>query len=311
MKLVKRSRFVLTLLSFIIFSIYLFSYEKEVKNISTTVADSLSNLGKKTVAVVDFTDLQGNVTELGRFLAEEISVALASSAKNFEVIDRTHLKAIIQENKLSSTGLIDPQTAIKLGQITGVEALVTGTITPFGDSIRLSVKVLDTKSAKVVGACSADIAKTKAIEELLQTNLGNLQKSTNTETTQIRTSTTSSGIIGKVEIDNYIFELRKCYQSGSVLTFEFIVVNKEKDRKLYLSNPRIITENAEEINKGNFLLGSYGWYSSVGNLMPTDVPVKLIIKFENIGSLINKVLFLEFQKDGPGPVQFRNIPVSH
>ena len=144
-----------------------YPYEQEVKAVSVRLAQSLTRSGKKTVAVVDFTDLQGNVTELGRFLAEEFSVALAGEAIGFEVIDRTHLKAILQEHKLSTTGLIDPQTARKLGQIAGVEALVTGSITPFGDSVRVSVKVLDTSTAKMVGAATADIPKTKAIEELL------------------------------------------------------------------------------------------------------------------------------------------------
>ncbi len=34
-----------------------------------------------------------------------------------KVIDRTHLKAILHEHKLASTGLIDPQTARQLGRI--------------------------------------------------------------------------------------------------------------------------------------------------------------------------------------------------
>ena len=59
--------------------------------------------------MVDFTDLQGNVTELGRFLAEELSITLSESEKGFEIVDRTHLKAILQENKLSTTGLMDPR----------------------------------------------------------------------------------------------------------------------------------------------------------------------------------------------------------
>lgn len=143
------------------------AYEKEIKSISSTLAENIAKAGKKMIAVVDFTDLQGNVTELGRFLAEEFSVAFASASKGFEVVDRTHLKSILTEHKLSSTGIIDPQTARKLGQVAGVDALITGTITPFGDSIRLSVKILDTDTAKVIGASSGDIAKTKAIEELL------------------------------------------------------------------------------------------------------------------------------------------------
>ncbi len=149
------------------YSKHIMAYEQEINSLSTAMAEKIAAAGKKTIAVVDFTDLQGNVTELGRFLAEEFSVALAGTSKGFEVVDRTHLKSILVEHKLSSTGIIDPQTARKLGQIVGVDALITGTITPFGDSIRISVKVLDTTTAKVVSASTANIAKTKAIEELL------------------------------------------------------------------------------------------------------------------------------------------------
>ena len=144
-----------------------FAYEGEIKDISAKMAGEIATAGRKTIAVADFTDLQGNVTELGRFLAEEFSVCLAGSDARFEVVDRIHLKSIITEHKLSATGMIDPSTARKLGKIAGVEALITGTVTPFGDNVRLTVKILDTETAKIIGASTANLAKTKAIEELL------------------------------------------------------------------------------------------------------------------------------------------------
>jgi TolB-like protein len=144
-----------------------FAYEEEIKDISANMARDIADAGKKTIAVADFTDLQGNVTELGRFLAEEFSVALAGAGTQFEVVDRIHLKSIIMEHKLSATGMIDPKTARKLGKIAGVQALITGTVTPFGDNVRITVKILDTETAKIIGASTANIAKTKAIEELL------------------------------------------------------------------------------------------------------------------------------------------------
>ena len=146
---------------------FTFAYEEEIKDISANMAKKIADAGKKTIAVADFTDLQGNVTELGRFLAEEFSVALAGAGTGFEVVDRIHLKSIIMEHKLSATGMIDPTTARKLGKITGVQALITGTVTPFGDNVRITVKILDTETAKIIGASTANIAKTKAIEELL------------------------------------------------------------------------------------------------------------------------------------------------
>jgi len=283
------------------------AYEKEIKNISTTVAESLANMGKKSVAVVDFTDLQGNVTELGRFLAEEISVALASSAKNFEVVDRTHLRAIIQEHKLSATGLIDPQTARKLGQITGVEALITGSLTPFGDSIRLSVKVLDTQSAKIVGACSADIAKTKAIEELLTSNIKNPQSSTGISSSLQTTSSTQPQSIARLQQENYIIEIKKCVLSGTVLTFELLITNIGEERTIPLYNPRIITEDGEEYN--SFYRISIG---SGGNekRLPTNVPVKAIISFENIKRSFRQISIFEIEYEYNKYFKFHNIAVS-
>jgi TolB-like protein len=160
-------RFIAILLAVLLLSQPTLAYEQEVKQLSAQMAEAIAKSGKKTVAVVDFTDLQGNVTELGRFLAEELSTDLATAAKDFEVIDRTHLKSLLQEYKLASTGIIDPQSAKKLGEIAGVQALVTGSITPFGDSVRLSAKVLDVSTARMIGGFSADIPRTKAVEELL------------------------------------------------------------------------------------------------------------------------------------------------
>jgi hypothetical protein len=58
-------------------------YEEEIKQLSAAIANDISGVGTQTIAVVDFTDLQGNVTEFGRFVAEEMSVDLAMSGKGF------------------------------------------------------------------------------------------------------------------------------------------------------------------------------------------------------------------------------------
>ena len=144
-----------------------FAYEKEINTLSVAMAEKISKAGRTSVAVVDFTDLEGNVTHLGRLIAEEFSIALAGASKDFKVIDRTHLNSIIKENKLSATGLTDPTTARKLGKIVGVQALITGTLTPFGENVRLAIKVLDTSTAEIINAKRGNIAKIQRIEELL------------------------------------------------------------------------------------------------------------------------------------------------
>src|ERR1700733_16261592 len=107
------------------------SAAQDLRSLASTISQHISSSGRKSAAVVDFTDLDGTPTKLGRFLAEEFSDALFSQASNFDVVDRTHLKALLQEHKLATTGLIDPATARELGRLAGVETLVTGTLTPF------------------------------------------------------------------------------------------------------------------------------------------------------------------------------------
>ncbi len=47
----------------------------------------------------------------------------------FNIMEREQLQGILDEHHLNLTGLIDPSTAVKIGQLTGVEYLVYGSIT--------------------------------------------------------------------------------------------------------------------------------------------------------------------------------------
>jgi TolB-like protein len=144
------------------------SYEREIANLSSILASSISKSGKKSIAVVDFTDLQGHVNELGRFIAEEMSGNMTSQSQGFDILDRNHMKKILEEQKLSLSGLMDPDAIKKIGKLAGADVIIAGTITPFGDSIRVSCKAIDTATAKVIGSARGDIAKTATIADLLK-----------------------------------------------------------------------------------------------------------------------------------------------
>src|SRR5688572_26299538 len=70
--------------------------DQRVSELSHQIAGKMSAKQKTTVAVVEFTDLQGNVTDLGRFLAEELITRLGDLEK-FKVIERQLLTKIITE----------------------------------------------------------------------------------------------------------------------------------------------------------------------------------------------------------------------
>jgi TolB-like protein len=280
---------------------------QDMKPLSSTLARNISAAGRKTVAVIDFTDLQGNVTELGRFLAEELSIALVNDAKGFEVIDRTHLKVILQEHRLATTGLIDPQTARKLGQIAGVDTLVSATITPLGDSIRISAKVLDTDTAKMVAASATDIPKTKAIEDLLNKGVSTVRGGTLSGASE--TPNQSAAKLPNFETESYRVNIGSVRKSGSniavTLTFENV-----SEKKVLLAwggfsfgtpsneGPYLLDENGE---KWLLLANDEArivWHSGFG---PVDLPpgTRIKTKFVFGGSGQGKLFTLVCTEGAP------------
>ena len=136
------------------------------------IASAVEHAGKKRVAVIDFDQIEGHVTALGRFLAEEISADLAERPRPFAVIDRANLQSILKEHALSMSGLVNPENAKKLGQIAGVDALVLGTYTDFGESYRLSLKAIATDTAEMVASARTNVPKTNALVRLANELVG-------------------------------------------------------------------------------------------------------------------------------------------
>lgn len=297
------------------------AYEKEIRGLSSTLADSIAKSGKKTVAVVGFTDLQGNVMELGRFLVEEFSVALSESGKGFEVVDRTHLNSLLKEHQLALTGLIDPKTARKLGEIAGVHVLVTGTITPFGDNIRLAVKVLDVETAKVIGGSRGDIAKTKAIEELLGRGI-ETGTSAMAGATQAAPSSVQLKVLAKAEVNDFIFEAKECKWSGQRLICAIAVTNSaQKARRLviYAWSPGrsiLVDDRGNQYNSEGVMFGGRGSlegsYSAENDNMPPILPMNIMISYREIhpNAKYGNVVIDCYYDGEDFKAVLRNIPLS-
>ena len=139
------------------------------------VADQISNelLGarKKTVAVIPFTDLNGNNNDFGKLLSEELVARLVRTGR-FNVMERQMLSRILAEQKLQASGLFDDDSAIKLGRLLGVEALVSGTLSDLDPQVIIHARVISSESGQIFGVASASVRKDDAIRRLLGWNPG-------------------------------------------------------------------------------------------------------------------------------------------
>jgi TolB-like protein len=148
------------------------AYEEQISRLSNDLIESFSTDRVQKIGVVDFTDLDGKSSHLSRFIAEELSVDMTIKADRFEVVDRHHLKKVLDELSLGhSSGLFDPEQVREVGRMSGADAIVTGTVTPHWDNVRVTAKIISTESGKVLGAARTKIPKTITIERLLKKSL--------------------------------------------------------------------------------------------------------------------------------------------
>lgn len=130
---------------------------RSVKSISTELQRKIQ--GKDGVLLMDFQDLDGRVTYFGRYLANEIRVALAET-DGIKIIDKTVLDEL---------ETLDEMTAVKIGKAMGAMTVVYGTVTDFETSVNVNLKVIDIQKGILTGGTSHEIRKTERMAYLIET----------------------------------------------------------------------------------------------------------------------------------------------
>lgn len=89
---------------------------------------------KDRVAIMDFENKsQYGGWRLGQGASDMLATELVKTGK-FSVMERDRLSAILKEQDLGASGRIDPSTAARIGKIIGVEYIITGAVTEYGQS---------------------------------------------------------------------------------------------------------------------------------------------------------------------------------
>jgi curli biogenesis system outer membrane secretion channel CsgG len=97
---------------------------------------SAAGSDKPRIAVLEFKNKADNQWWYrgGAEAAQDVFVTELVKSGKFRVIEREQLQALMQEKNLSLSGDIDPQTAIRAGKLLGLNYLLTGAITEYGNT---------------------------------------------------------------------------------------------------------------------------------------------------------------------------------
>lgn len=107
------------------------------------------------VAVWDLEGLSaGNAeNDWGEILAGKVAETL--QARDYPVVERERLVAVLEELSLGSGALADESTRLKVGRLSGASLMVFGGYQVFGAQARVDVRLVDVETGKVVRAAQS------------------------------------------------------------------------------------------------------------------------------------------------------------
>jgi hypothetical protein len=111
-----------------------------------------------TVAVFDFESKDEAVRDLGPKVATLVNANLSAEPQVITV-ERAELEKVLGEHELNLSGNVSPDSAVKIGQLTGAKVLVTGRVFKSDGELIIVAKVIGTETSRVFGEMVSGQAK--------------------------------------------------------------------------------------------------------------------------------------------------------
>jgi len=152
------------------------SYKKTIETVAAEIALTLDQHERNKVSTIDFTDLQGTVNEFCRYIAELISFEISDRSKNYKykVVTRKNLRNILKEYEIDTTGIISDNDVKKLGELSGVDILIVGSVVPLKTNFDIMIKAISTITAENIGAWNIEIERSDELNYLWEGELNDV-----------------------------------------------------------------------------------------------------------------------------------------
>lgn len=101
-----------------------------------------------SVAVLDFKSSIPHAEKIG----SQVSLLLAGSLSlndRIILVERQELSKILEEQQIGASGLINPNTAAKIGNLTGAKILITGRVFKIKNKTYITAKIIGTETSRV------------------------------------------------------------------------------------------------------------------------------------------------------------------
>ena len=308
------------------------SLDTQLQNLTEQIVKSLSQTKRTKIAVIEFMNLQGESTDFGKFIAEELITRLFRTGK-FEVIERQLLNKIIEEHQLNLSGMVDESSARELGKILGVDAIASGSVTDLGGSMKINARLISTESGKIFSVASVSITKDATVKKLTGT-----QESVPQAEEEVLVTDTLERAAEEVkpeetkedertdlrlELNGFILELKECTMSNRIVTCHMDVTNTTEDDKefgIQWGNPwskmydnlgnEYILHAVKITNKKQVFWDGGSEYQGLGKKIMPGLTVPVLMYFEKVTAEATGIELLDINCGRECAFKFRRIPLE-
>lgn len=266
------------------------------------IVSSLPAEKKPLTAVLDFNDLSGNVSAFGRLVGEELVTKLFQT-KRVRVVERGLLEKALNELKFNLSEVVDPARAKQLGKQVGADAIVTGTITDLGSSVKINARLIEVEKGDVLAAAGAEVTKDQVVSRLMSQILTGSGKAPATKQPAEKTAEAAppppppvaAREMPKFENQGLRVSVKSLRKEGNVIKMDLVYRNLldvgKPDISLYLSgggNRYIADEEGEQ-----WVLQQDSPFSKIQvTSFPPQVNVRVPLTFASNGGTLGKTFNL-------------------
>jgi TolB-like protein len=102
------------------------------------------------LAIFPFQERGSGVEGYGAKVSDILFATLVANPELY-LVDRADLDKVLEEHHLNLTGMVAPDQANQVGQLTGAKILVTGSVIEAGSSLYVVAKIIGTETTRVLG----------------------------------------------------------------------------------------------------------------------------------------------------------------
>lgn len=282
-----------------------------VDDLAAKLAASFGSGAKGRVAILPFRVLAGGENLLGTYLAQNLTNAFFNVGYR-DIVERQMLDRAIKELKLQYSGMIDPESAKRVGKFLHADFVVGGTMSDQLGKVEVSCRMFTVETGEIVAVAKTELLKDDNVKAMLGQGGRQGGGSGQGDGDGPNEEPESKGVVYTQKAEGLSFELSNCYLNGDVLLCDLAVTALKKDFSIYLSaHSRVIDRKGNQVEAKTITVGGRAETIHAYLELVRGIALVARLRFDGLDTETKSLKLIEIvYGGGTSKVQFRDVALN-